>query len=225
MKLVLTCEHAGNKIPEEFVALFRGSKTALDSHRGYDPGAFDLFVSLSELADFAAHQQVTRLLVEMNRSLNHPELFSEFTQPLTSEAKEGILKSYYFPFRNQVEKAIISYLKVGEEVLHLSVHTFTPVFHGETRDADIGILFDPARQKESETAAKLKKILQQSQQNIKVKFNYPYLGTADGFTTYLRKKFRHNYRGIELEINQKHVFQNKMDPNLKKIIFNAISGL
>jgi hypothetical protein len=40
---------------------------------------------------------------------------------------------------------------------------------------------------------------------LKTRLNYPYLGTADGFTVYLRRRFPPDaYLGIELEINQKH---------------------
>jgi hypothetical protein len=36
-----------------------------------------------------------------------------------------------------------------------------------------------------------------------VRRNYPYRGTADGFTTYLRRQFSaRKYLGIELEVNQ-----------------------
>ena len=36
--------------------------------------------------------------------------------------------------------------------------------------------------------------------------NYPYRGTGDGLTRYLRSRFDDaSYCGIELEINQKHV--------------------
>jgi len=40
-----------------------------------------------------------------------------------------------------------------------------------------------------------------------VRRNYPYTGKSDGFTAYLRRRFPADaYIGIELEINQKHVF-------------------
>jgi hypothetical protein len=43
--------------------------------------------------------------------------------------------------------------------------------------------------------------------DLKVRRNYPYSGTSDGFTAYLRRRFPAGvYIGIELEINQMHVF-------------------
>lgn len=43
---------------------------------------------------------------------------------------------------------------------------------------------------------------------LKLPHQFAYLGTADGFTTFLRKKFTKNYAGLEIELNQKH-FKNK----------------
>ncbi|MFI4875804.1 MAG: N-formylglutamate amidohydrolase, partial [Blastopirellula sp. JB062] len=42
--------------------------------------------------------------------------------------------------------------------------------------------------------------------DFRIRFNYPYLGKADGLTTSLRKKLTGDrYVGIELEVNQRLV--------------------
>jgi hypothetical protein len=39
---------------------------------------------------------------------------------------------------------------------------------------------------------------------LRVRRNYPYLGTADGLVSFLRKEFSSElYIGIEIELNQK----------------------
>ena len=218
LKLLLTCEHAGNEIPEQYRHLFEGGDNEINSHRGYDPGAFDLFGYLKPLADYSLAYKLSRLLVEPNRSLGHPQLFSEFTRGLEKGAKNDILERYYFPYRNSVESQLEQWSQKGENVLHLSVHSFTPVLNGEVRKTDIGLLFDPARSSEKDFCTKWKKQFQNLDKGTKVRFNYPYLGKADGFTTFLRKKFPENYSGIELEVNQKFASQNQMDSQLKTII-------
>ena len=88
--------------------------------------------------------------------------------------------------------------------MHVSVHTFTPELDGEVRQADIGLLYDPKRKYEQACSKEWKAALNKADKNLLVRFNYPYLGIADGFTTYLRRKFTENeYVGIELEVNQK----------------------
>lgn len=222
MKLVLTCEHAGNKIPEEYAPYFKEAQEQLFSHRGYDPGALDLFCDLKELADFDLYQKESRLLVELNRSLHHPQLFSQFTKQLSRASKNAILEEFYFPYRQEVEQQISERIGAGEKVLHLSVHSFTPVLDGKKRHADIGLLYDPGRQEEKEFCVSFKKAILARDPELRLRFNYPYLGTADGFTTFLRKRFTSGYLGIELEVNQKFVMKNKMDGRLKKGIFNAL---
>ncbi|MDT0651444.1 N-formylglutamate amidohydrolase [Autumnicola edwardsiae] len=224
MKLILTCEHAFNAIPDEYSHLFAGAEEVLNTHRGYDPGAFDLFEAVSGLANFGAYQKTSRLLVEVNRSENHPQLFSEFSAELTNEEKQEVLEQYYFPYRESVATKIEDFIEKGERLVHFSVHSFTPELDGEIRDADIGLLFDPARSAEEEFCTLLKKRLQQENPELKIRFNYPYLGKSDGLTTFLRSNFPNNYSGIELEVNQKFVQNNKMDERLKMAIFDSLKA-
>ena len=225
MKLILTCEHAGNEIPEAYLELFSGAKDVLETHRGFDPGARDLFQHLSSLAVFSQDYMISRLLVEPNRSLEHAQLFSEFTAPLTEPQKKEILEEFYLPYREYVEGRINNAVREGGEILHLSVHSFTPVLNGEKRDADIGLLFDPFIESEKSFCEKFRASILQVDKDLNVRFNYPYLGIDDGFTTYLREKFPKQYLGIELEVNQKFVQENKMKKHLKNVLFEALSKI
>lgn len=201
LSILLTCEHAGNQVPVRYRSLFTAEEV-LNSHRGWDPGALDVAAALSEEFDLPCFtHQTTRLLVEVNRSLGHPQLFSEFSQPLGDEDKQLLLDKYYFPYRLRVENALAQLTK---PVLHLSIHSFTPVLNEKVRLTDIGILFDPARAFESILSGKLLNSLQQNLPDLRIEFNEPYKGIDDGFTTYLRTRFSdEEYAGIEIEINQK----------------------
>ena len=222
MKLVLTCEHAGNRVPEKFSSVFNKADEILETHRGYDPGALDLFKELKKLSDFCHFQMVSRLLIESNRSLHHKQLFSEYSRELPSETKTELVETIYLPYRNEVEEFIFAAIKQGEEVLHLSIHSFTPVMDGQERNADIGLLYDPSRKEEKLICAALRRELLRIKPELKIRFNYPYMGKADGFTTWLRKKFPKHYLGIELEVNQKFVTENKMEDKQKQAILVAL---
>jgi len=201
LSVLLTCEHAGNQVPVRYRSLFTAEEV-LNSHRGWDPGALDIAAALSEELNLPCFtHQTTRLLVEVNRSLGNPQLFSEFSQPLGDEEKQLILDKYYFPYRLRVENALAQLTK---PVLHLSIHSFTPVFNEKVRVTDIGILLDPARAFESSISEKLMNSLQQNLPSLRIEFNEPYKGIDDGFTTYLRTRFSdEEYAGIEIEMNQK----------------------
>lgn len=225
---MLTCEHAGNEIPITYRKLFGGAEEIMQTHRGYDPGALDLFLHLQELATNSFDHTTGRLLVEVNRSENHPQLFSQFTKALPEKQKKEILKKYYFPYRNRVEEEISKLVENKEAVLHLSVHSFTPELNGQIRKIDIGLLYDPSRPEEKEFCKELKLKILHFSPDLTIRYNYPYLGRADGFTTYLRKKFPENYMGIELEVNQKFadISGNKnMKIEIKTTIFEALKKM
>ncbi|MGE0587730.1 MAG: N-formylglutamate amidohydrolase [Cyclobacteriaceae bacterium] len=200
--LLITCEHAGNTIPEEFRAYFVNHQKELEAHTGWDPGAWEIAKYLAKgfkVKPFSIH--TSRLLIEPNRSLDHPQLFSAITNAFTPEQKQQLIDTVYLPYRNQVEGHIRASAK---PVLHLSIHSFTPVLHQVPREVDIGLLFDPARNEESNFCEALKTNLEAAAPELRHRFNEPYLGVDDGFTTYLRTRFPDKeYLGIEIEVNQR----------------------
>lgn len=203
MKLIITCEHGGNFIPEKYYYLFEDQISILKTHRAYDIGATDIFKRLIPLADFSISNNYSRLLIELNRSVGSRNLFSEFTKPLTKNEKSLLIDEFYTPYRSSVENYIKRNIK-KHKILHLSIHSFTPVLNGKTRTADVGILFNPKSKFEKHYALLLKKSIKNILPGLILRFNYPYLGKADGFTTYLRNNFSFDfYAGIELEFNQK----------------------
>lgn len=206
LHLILTCEHAGNQVPKAYRHLFAGHEKLLQTHRGWDPGAIDIARYLSKQLREPLHLfTVTRLLVEGNRTWPGRNVFSEFSRGLPHNEKERILARYYHPFRNAVREEIVGAVSQGNEVLHLSVHTFTPVMDGVERSADIGILFDPARKRERGFASAWQQAFGLEAPEWRVRRNYPYRGSADGHTRALRKLFRdRDYAGIELEVNQRY---------------------
>lgn len=201
---MISCEHGGNQVPEQYQELFEGADEALQSHRGWDPGALDIAAQLAErLPAHLFFETTTRLLIEMNRSLDNPALFSAFSNELDDAGKAKLIAEYHHPYWQSIENKI---LELDTCVLHLSVHSFTPVWEGVSRAVDIGLLFDPERSRELEYCIQLKLELALRLPGFNIRFNEPYKGTDDGLTTTLRKKFPGNeYLGIELEINQKFV--------------------
>lgn len=202
--LVLSCEHAGNRVPRRFADLFAPHAELLATHRGWDPGALPIARELARtLRAPLTFTPFTRLLIEPNRSPHHPALFSAITRELDDATKKQIFEQYYEPHRGAVRKAIATNIRTGRLVLHVGVHTFTPALAGETRNADIGLLYDPRRRPEREICDRWAKVLREIDHPLRVRKNYPYRGAADGLTTSLRREFpATSYLGIELEINQ-----------------------
>jgi len=211
-KLVITCEHGGNQIPEQYHYLFENSlaKAELASHEGMDFGANELAHYLSKYAESSFFAEVSRLVVDLNRSLTHPNLFSDYIKTLSHEERDQILQVHYLPFRSEVENQIALFIAQGYQVIHLSIHSFVGSINGKPRNADVGLLYDPSRLFEKAYCQKWRAELEELAPHLRVRFNYPYLGKSDGFTTYLRRKFDEPaYSGIEVEFNQRFMHQDE----------------
>ena len=217
--LILTCEHASNRLPAAFKSAVPAE--VLETHRAYDIGACSVFRKLVKFAkpEFYCEGKFSRLFVDLNRTIINKNAFSEYYETLEPRNKAAAEKAkaqaiaYWQEYRAAIEKFVESALKPKmraakskppqAEIIHLGIHSFTPVLNGKLRNADIGILYDPAHPLEREYAQVIKAEIKRLYPAMKVRFNYPYKGSSDGLTTKLRKKFGPRYVRIEIEINQK----------------------
>lgn len=205
--LIITCEHGGNRIPARYVPLFRDYAAWLPTHRGYDAGALTMARELAR--DFAAPlvaATVSRLLIDLNRSIGHRQLYSAATRNVVKNVRADIVRDYYRPYRSEVEVLVRCAVSKGKKVIHISSHSFTPELDGAVRNVDVGLQFDPGRSGEAALARRWQAALKAVAPGLKVRRNYPYAGKADGLTRHFRRCFSTaEYVGIELEINQRHV--------------------
>jgi predicted N-formylglutamate amidohydrolase len=206
-RLLVSCEHGGNRVPAKYAPLFEGAAQVLATHRGYDLGALDVaraFGRRLAVEPFVA--TTTRLVVDLNRSPGNRNVFSAYTRSLPAEQRAAALAAHYWPYRKAVEDAVADAVSGGEAVLHVSAHSFTPVLRGEVRNCDIGFLYDPARRGEVRFVEAWHAALREAAPALVLRRNYPYRGVSDSLVTQLRR--RHGgraYVGMELEINQNHV--------------------
>ena len=150
---------------------------------------------------------ISRLVIDLNRSIGHPQLFSPATRGAPATVREEIVAQYYRPYRTHVERLVRQSVSRGRRVIHISSHSFTPELDGKVRRADVGLLYDPGRHGEAELCARWKASLAAIAPEQRVRRNYPYAGKGDGLTSHLRLRFpRGAYVGIELEVNQGIVF-------------------
>jgi predicted N-formylglutamate amidohydrolase len=206
-RLLVSCEHGGNRVPAEHAQLFTGAADVLATHRGYDLGALQIARAFGRrlgVTPFAA--TTTRLVVDLNRSPGNRNVFSRYTRGLSDEQRAAALAQHYWPYRSAVEGAVESALRAGESVLHVSAHSFTPELRGEVRNCDVGFLYDPARRGEVRFVEAWIAALRTAAPELVLRRNYPYRGVSDALVTHLRRRYAgRGYAGMELELNQKHV--------------------
>jgi predicted N-formylglutamate amidohydrolase len=194
--LIVSCEHAGNQVPPPYRSHF--SERFLETHRGYDPGALAVARDIARATGAPLYYStISRLLVELNRPLGHPQLFF---RDFPKATKDLLLRRYYFPYWRAVGKAA----RRGGRVIHLSVHSFTPRMRGQTRKVDVGLLFDPRRAPEAAFCQRWRAALEQLSPRLRVRDNEPYPGVFPSLVDALRNELGpRRYVGIQIEVNQK----------------------
>lgn len=225
--LLLTCEHGGNRIPQPYAHLFQGADEILASHRGWDPGALELAELLARELDRPLLSVTwSRLFVEANRSPSNPRIWSRFTKPLPRAERQQILDRWWRPHREEVEAAVAAAIAQDQRVVHVAVHSFTPELDGELRNAEVTFLYDSRREWEADLSHRWASVLSRINPDLRLRYNYPYRGAADGLTTWLRRRHPEaRYVGIELEINQAlvgtkswHRFQEQIAESLRELL-------
>jgi len=218
--VLISCEHAVNTVPVPWRQLFEDHEDVLTSHRGWDRGALDLAKFLAEkLSAPCLAARVSRMLIDHNRSPHNPGLWSDYSRDLPPEEKARLVDEYYAPFRRQAANWIAMQHADGRQVLHLSVHTFTPVYEGKERDVDLGLLYDPARPDESYFATRWKSRLLAALPQFRIRSNVPYRGISDSHLSSYREQYTsHDYVGFEVEVNQALVGNNARWTVLQKAI-------
>lgn len=203
-RVVVSCEHGGNRVPERYRTLFLGAEAVLASHRGWDPGTLPLARALARRLEAPLHvSTVSRLVVDRNRSPGHPRVFSRWTRALPEPERESLLRRLHEPWRAAVLARVEEEVAAGGPILHLSVHSFTPVLDGRPRRTELALLYDPARAGERTLAAGWLAALRARRPHVQVRRNHPYRGVSDGMTTWLRSRFPgESYLGIEVEVSQ-----------------------
>jgi predicted N-formylglutamate amidohydrolase len=201
--LVVTCEHARNAVPAELSEVFAGAEAVLASHRGWDPGALTAARAIAAAFDAPLFEgEVSRLVVDLNRSAHNPRVLSPWTRPLPRPQRDALMARYWTPYRERATEEIARRITAGESVFHVSVHSFTPVLDGVVRTAEIGLLYDPARRAEERLARAWQAALRRALPDLRVRRNYPYRGNSDGFVVPLRQRFGEaDFVGVELELN------------------------
>lgn len=221
--VMVTCEHAGHQVPREYRCLFSNRRRVLESHRGYDAGALDLATKFSD--HFSApllSSNVTRLLVDLNRSIGHRNLHAEWIQPLAAEIRQEIIENYYLPYRSEAERLVMQGIEHRRVVVHISCHSFTNSLNGTLRKLDIGLLYDPSREQEQALCRRWQSLLKGSEPYPYVRRNYPYKGSGDGLTSALRKTSpRDGYLGVEVEVNQNLLRYPERWATLQRALINS----
>jgi predicted N-formylglutamate amidohydrolase len=148
--IVLLCEHASNILPKSLGTLGLSDED-MQRHIAWDIGAEGTARILSKLLDAPLIlQRYSRLAYDCNRPPEAegamPELSEVFEIPgnknLLPSARLARTREIYRPFHRAVEDFLDVRASEKRQTIVVSMHSFTPVYKGKSRDFDVGFLFD-----------------------------------------------------------------------------------
>lgn len=194
--VTLVCEHAGRAIPGRLGSLGLDQE-ALDRHIAWDIGAGPLTRCLAEnLGATAILQPYSRLVIDCNRPVQVPDAMPAMSDNtpvpgntrLSDEDRKARIDEIFSPFH----RAIDDVLDQGRSPAAVSIHSFTPVMHGQPRPWHIGFV---SRQDRA-TSTLLASVIEARRPDLTIGFDEPYqIGdTSDWFIPRHceRRGLRHN---------------------------------
>ncbi|UQS17359.1 N-formylglutamate amidohydrolase [Pseudomonas sp. HS6] len=151
--LILVCEHASRYIPDALNNLGLDD-TAAREHIAWDIGALELAEHLSEkIGATLLSANYSRLLIDLNRPRHAPDSIpaqSEIYQvpgnrELDEATREYRRQCLFKPFHTRLQQLIDERLAKGRPVRVVGIHSFTPVYYGQPRELEVGVLFGQAK--------------------------------------------------------------------------------
>lgn len=182
-EFLILCDHASSFVPKELGGLGL-AESVIYSHAGWDIGALDCARGLAHKTNSPlVFSGVSRLVIDCNRNLNHPELIVETTEfglipgnlEIAPHHREDRVGQVHRPFHATVEKLVQARKEGGLLQAVISVHSFTPVYAGARRPWHVGILYRSCDVWALEVKARL-----ESCPGVKVGLNVPYSGLTEG---------------------------------------------
>ncbi|WFR94075.1 N-formylglutamate amidohydrolase [Rhizobium tumorigenes] len=148
--VVVICEHASSRLPERFGDLGL-SEDARNSHIAWDPGALAVARGLSRNLDAPLiYQRFSRLIYDCNRPPGSPAAMPEVSEiydipgnrQLDSEERRARTDALYLPFHQRIRDLLSRRTALGMASVIVTIHSFTPIYNGQYREVELGILHD-----------------------------------------------------------------------------------
>jgi predicted N-formylglutamate amidohydrolase len=148
--ILLICDHASCRFPQALGDMGL-DPFARRCHLAIDIGAGKLTEMLARsLGVTAVIAQYSRLVVDCNRQLMDPGAFLEYgdgilvpgNRNLGQADKDMRAESIYWPYHRAIDGQIDRLRAVGPKPAFISIHSFTPVLNGISREVQMGVLWD-----------------------------------------------------------------------------------
>lgn len=149
--IMLVCDHASNRIPQNLNALGLDA-TTLQRHVAYDKGSEALTEQLCERLGYSAVLcNYSRLVIDCNRRTSDPTIMPEVSddvvvpgnQNLDAASRQARRDEIYEPYHRSVTAQLDRLATRCEAPALVAIHSFTPRLEtGQARPWHVGVLWD-----------------------------------------------------------------------------------
>lgn len=142
----LTCEHASEALPEGH-RWAEPDRRLSGTHWAFDLGAREITLELAAALNApAVLATFSRLWIDPNRPLDSETLFRGVADgepillnaSLDAASRQQRIDAHYRPFHAAIDER----LGPTRCPIVLAIHTFTPLYEGQPRKVELGVLFD-----------------------------------------------------------------------------------
>jgi predicted N-formylglutamate amidohydrolase len=202
---LLFADHSGSVIPRGLASLGLPA-SELERHIAWDIGIAGVTERLSAALDApAVLQTYSRLVIDCNRNPAWPSAMpeiSEFTEipgnrGLTEADRAARVSEIFRPYHDRIAALLDTRAAAGKRTILVAMHSFTPVFKGESRRVEVGILYF----RRTKLASELLRLLR-DEGDLTVGENAPYALTEDSDYSIPTHGERRGLEHVEIEIRQ-----------------------
>jgi predicted N-formylglutamate amidohydrolase len=147
---LLTADHAGRAIPRSLGRLGL-PESELKRHIAWDIGIAGVTEHVSAALDATAVLQTySRLVIDCNRDPSAPTSIPEVSettavpgnQCLSVEQRTARRREVFEPYHARIRALLDARQEAGRRTVYVAMHSFTPVFKGESRAMQVGMLYN-----------------------------------------------------------------------------------
>lgn len=178
-RLIIACDHASRTIPRSLGTLGLADRY-LEDHIAWDIGAGAVArILCRRLGCVAVLGTYSRLVIDLNRHQNDstaiPSISDGLLIPgnmsLSETRRAQRIRELFVPYHEAMNREILSLTSAGQVPVMITVHSFTPRYHGLDRPWEVGVLWDADARLAPPLMARLR-----SSGDIRVGDNEPYSG-------------------------------------------------
>jgi predicted N-formylglutamate amidohydrolase len=149
-ELFVTADHAGRTIPRNLGQLGVPDRE-LERHIAWDIGIAGVTERLSAALDATAVLQTySRLVIDCNRDPEAPSSIPEVSETteipgnrrLSAEQRAARRQAIFEPYHACIRALLDARKAAGRPTVFVAMHSFTPVFKGESRAMQVGVLYN-----------------------------------------------------------------------------------